>query len=390
MAKWSCIFLLGVAPVVFGQQAELDRLVAESMRLRELTSTAENRQDHFVKVERPDWTNLKHLLRDWIESRLPANLQALDEQYQGLEAELRTGLLRAAVLEPDKPAAEAGYVSSVKLLRPAEFPGALVVEAGFTVPCGSDASVYVYRFTANARSRLLEEDGARENGDEVSDIRFSTPDNSGSSLLYASWFAVQCGSVWNGLDYRLFRIDADGDHAAPILSETHNFADYEERVKLTPEELLLEFPAEAMLGGFRRTYVMHYSIGADSVQRIDPVALQPQDFVHEWLIRPWSEMQSRSSDRVEKWHKFLYADHGFGEYEFAQPCAGRPGVTQIGVAFDSIGERETPEPLGVYLLVEDHGGYSYKMSEISFDRQEGCPGETAATYDNLPSLFPKK
>jgi hypothetical protein len=192
------------------------------------------------------------------------------------------------------------------------------------------------------------------------------------------------------LDYRLFRIDADGDGAVSILAERHSYVGYEAQVRLTPEELLLEFTAEALEGGDRRTYIMHYNIGSDGVQRIDPVALQLQDFVHEWMTRPWGEMQSRSSDGLEKWHKFLYADRGFGEYEFAQPCAERPGVTQIGVAFDSIGERETPEPLGVYLLVEDHGGYSYKMSEISFDRQEGCPGETAATYDNLPSLFPKK
>ena len=55
-----------------------------------------------------------------------------------------------------------------------------------------------------------------------------------------------------------------------------------------------------------------------------------------------------------------------------------------------MGERETPEPLSVYFLVEHHGGYGYKMSEISFDRQEGCPIETQETYDNPPSLFPKK
>ncbi len=138
---------------------------------------------------------------------------------------------------------------------------------------------------------------------------------------------------------------------------------------------------------------MHYSLGSDGVQRIDPVALQPQDFVHEWMIRPWDEMRWRSSDSLEKWHKFLHADPVYGKYEFAQPCAERPGVTQVGVAFDGIGDREMPEPLDVYFLVEDQGGYRYKMSEISFNRQEGCPGEaqaTEATYDNLPSLFPKK
>jgi hypothetical protein len=153
------------------------------------------------------------------------------------------------------------------------------------------------------------------------------------------------------LDYRLFRISADGNLATPVLSESH---------------------------------------GPDGVQRIDPAALQPQDFVHEWLIRPWTEMQPRSADGIEKWHKFLHADDVSGGYDFAQPCSDRTGVTQIGVAFDSIGESEMPEPLRVYFLVEDQGAYHYRMSEIGFERQDGCPGETAATFDNQPSLFPKK
>jgi hypothetical protein len=382
MLKWLCILLLGVAPAVFGQRTELDGLLAESRRLRE--------RDDGAKVTRPDWINLKHALRDWIESRLPANLPALDREYRGLEAQLTAELQRAGAFETEKPSAEAGYVGLVRLSRPPEYPGALVVEASVTVPCGSDASIYVYRFTASARSRLLEADGARENGDGLSDIRFSAPDNSGSGLFYASWFAVQCASVWDVLDYRLFRIDARSEGAMPIFSGSHTYTLFDAQVKLTPGDLLLELQAEALGAGWRRTYVLHYRIGPDSVQRIDPVALQPQDFVHEWMIRPWDEMQPRSAAALEKWRRFLHADYVFGEYEFAQPCSERPGATQIGVALENIGEREMPQPLSVYFLVEDPGGYRYKMSEVSFNRQEGCPGETEATYDNPPSLFPKK
>jgi hypothetical protein len=390
MARCWCIFLLGVAPVVFGHQTELDRLVAESARLRKLTPAGQYRQDHFGKVTRRDWTNLKRLLRDWIESRLPEDLPAFDRAYPGLESQLTAELRRPGVTEPKDPAAEAGYVSWVKLSHPAEYADELMVEAGVTVPCGFDVSIYLYRFKTNSRIRLLEADGDSKWGSQVVEARFSVPDKLGRHVLYASWDSVQCMSFWNMLDYRLFRIDADGDLAAPILSERHSYADLEAHVKLTPEQLLLELPAEALEGGFRRTYVTHYSFGSDSVQRIDPVALQPQDFVHEWLIRPWSEMESRSSNGLEKWHKFLHADDGLGGYELVQPCAERPGVTQIGVALGGIRKREIPEPLSVYFLVADEGAYRFKMSEISFDRQEGCPGETAATYANLPSLFPKK
>jgi hypothetical protein len=373
------ILLLSVAPVLFGQQTELDRLVAESARLRE--------RAHAAPITRPDWSNLQHLLRNWIESRLPANLPALDREYQGLEAQLTAELWKVGVLARNWPGADAGYVSAVKLSRPAD-SDVLAVQAGVTVGCGPDESIFLYRFKGGSWSRLLEANGTHEWGSSVAETLFSGLDRLGGRLFFAAWYAVQCASAWNVLDYRVFRIDANGDQAEPVLSESHGYTLFDEHAKLMPEELLLELTARAMEIGWRRTYVMHYSLGSDSVQRIDPVALQPQDFVHEWMIRPWDEMRSRSADSLEKWHKFL--DPVSGEYEFVQPCAERPAVTQIGVALDSIGEREMPEPLSVYFLVEDHGGYSYKMSEISFDRQEGCPGETEPSYDNLPSLFPKK
>lgn len=290
MSKW-CILLLCAAPTVFGQ-TELDRLVAESVRLRDLTPAGEYSQDHFAKVTRSDWMNLEHALRDWVESRLPANTPALDRNYPGLETQMTAELLRAGVLEPKKLNAEAGYISSVKLSRPTEYPGALLVATAITVPCGADSSIYIYRFTTGGRSRILETDGNSEYqyGTGLSDTLFSTPDRSGGRLFYASWYGVQCGSVWDSLDYKVFRIDAGSGRAVPVLSASHDFVDYESRVKLTAGELLLELTAEALEAGFRRTYVMHYGIGADGAQRIDPVALRPQDFVHEWMIRPWGEM----------------------------------------------------------------------------------------------------
>jgi hypothetical protein len=99
-------------------------------------------------------------------------------------------------------------------------------------------------------------------------------------------------------------------------------------------------------------------------------------------------MQSRSSDALVKWHKFLRADLVFGEYEFVQPCIYRPGVTEVGVGINSIGDREIPEPLSVYFLVQDKGDYRYEMSGVGFITQDDCPGETpAADYDKPPSLF---
>jgi hypothetical protein len=83
----------------------------------------------------------------------------------------------------------------------------------------------------------------------------------------------------------------------PMFASIHGYVlDEDLEMKLTPQDLLVELRAQAIFPGNRRTYVLHYSMGPESAERIDPVALQPQDFVHEWLLRPWEELQSRSSE----------------------------------------------------------------------------------------------
>jgi hypothetical protein len=74
----------------------------------------------------------------------------------------------------------------------------------------------------------------------------------------------------------------------------------------------------------------------------------------------------------------LHADYVSGEYDFAQPCERRPGGTQVCAG---IGGQD------VCLLVRDKGNHNYEMTDISFDRQPGCPGETQVDYDHRPSLF---
>jgi hypothetical protein len=369
------LLLLAAAPVMFGQDA-LNHLVAESVLLRGSADI--------------DWTRQKSALRDWIESRLPSNVAQLNADFSNLETRLNAELQQAGLAEPEDPNVRFGYVSRLRLTRPVLYPEALVVEAGVSVGCGHDESVYVYHFSQK-RVRLLETHGNGKWGNGIFEIQFSGPDAAGSRVFYASWYNVQCGSNWNELDYRLFRIGPGPQPAVALFSSTHTFfIDENLNVKLTPQDLLVELNDEAMFPGYRRTYVLHYSIGSQGVERTDPVALQPQDFVHEWLTRPWEEMQSRSgaSDTLAKWHKLV---GGSGDYQFVQPCINRPGFIQVDVDFDSIGGRELPEPLSVYFLVKDKGNYSYEMSEISFERQEGCPGETPpADYSELPSLFKKK
>jgi hypothetical protein len=138
-----------------------------------------------------------------------------------------------------------------------------------------------------------------------------------------------------------------------------------------------------------RNHVLHFSAPPDAaVKRIDPVALQPQDFVDEWLTHPWSEMESRTAEdeKVKKWHEVLSGDLVFGDFTLVQKCQDLPEQWQIAVDLNWLAGRELPEPLTVFFLVQQLEQYRFKMTGISFERQEGCPGDGQANEDR-PSLF---
>jgi hypothetical protein len=107
--------------------------------------------------------------------------------------------------------------------------------------------------------------------------------------------------------------------------------------------------------------------------------------------RPWSGIESRSAEseleKLKKWHGFLGGDFVAGQFTIVQPCTATPGQWQVGVGLDWIQGKEVREPLIAYCLVEQLGQYRFRMGGISFNRQQGCPGESPPS-DESPSLFP--
>jgi hypothetical protein len=197
------------------------------------------------------------------------------------------------------------------------------------------------------------------------------------------------------LSYDLFRLSATANAAVPILGREQGIwfgANNPYQVRLDPDELLLEVRDRSIDGGIHnRAHVLHFKAAGPAAERIDPVALQPQDFVDEWLIRQWSEMESRSAedgrDKLKKWHEFLAGDFVAGELQFAQQCRDKSDQWQVGIDLDWIKGKELPEGLRLYFLVQQSNQYRFKMVGVSFDRQEGCPGESQPNSEG-PTLFP--
>jgi len=375
------LFTIGTA---IAQEHGLERVRSESVRLRQLPLAA-------PEVIRPE--SLHRELRDWIESLLPQSRAALDAQLASLEFRVNADLTRVGAIAPGNlmQGDGRGFVSPVQFTQPPEDRDKLAVTAGVNVPCGSDDAVYVYDFSRGAPQRVLESHGTRDHDESVLDLALSKPDVLGNQLILTLRYAVQCGSSWNELAYDLFRLQPATSGAVSVLSDEHGiwFGGGQPQFRVEADDLLMEFRDRSIAGGIHnRTHVLHYTAknGSPAV-RVDPVALQPQDFVDEWITRPWSEMESRSAgdEKLQKWHELIAG--AYGDFTLSQPCKDPPGQWQIGLDLGILGEHQLPEPLSVLFLVRQREQNRFTMVGISFNRQDGCPGESGPVMDS-PSLFP--
>jgi hypothetical protein len=275
------LYASGLVP----QDSAMQRVVTEATRLREIDSDRKPNFQEAMTGMRDRSTSLNDALRDWLEPRIPNSKEALETEFALLQSRLNAELRRAGMLAPGGKEVEFGYVSRLVVSRPLEFPEGITITIGISVPCGVYDSVYVYDYSGGTPRRVLESRGTRDHDESISDNYFSTQDAVGSRLILTTRYAVQCGSSWNGLSYDLFRMSADSSAAVPIFSGEHDIwfgADEPYRVQLKPDELLIELRDGSIDAGIHnRAHVLHYHIGSPAVERIDPVALQPQDFVDE-------------------------------------------------------------------------------------------------------------
>jgi hypothetical protein len=375
------ILLFAAATAVLAQKTAFDRLKREAASLKAVPE--EKITDDHVAMAAP----LHLALRDWIESRLPEDKGLLSVTFGNLESsmqdELKAGLTSpgASPAATDNAYPDGFGAVDVKLTRFPEMPDSLFVTAGVGVPCGEDEAVYKYDFDADSRKRVLEDHPKSEWGYAGAALQLSDPDPQGNRLLLVHRISTQCASLWMGVAYSVYRLGYLPGTPEPLLSGEHDFylTDDGPGFVLKPNELIMEFLGSSVdVDILIRTQIHRYKFAIGS-QRLDPVAFQPQDFVEEWLTRPWSEMQSRSEPETKDWHTKIHADFVLADYSNVVPCLYRPGRWLISLDITNIGEKKLDEPLQAHFLVRELGDYHYRMEAVSESELPGCPGEGSAS-----------
>jgi hypothetical protein len=373
------IVLLCVGAPLFGQDPALTRLKHEMAVAGEQAEQAEQ-DKNFGKGGAARIASVHAALRDWIEPQLPKDVYSLAGEVSRLEVSLqkeleRAGLSGADSSDPDvfiDPGFdEVGF--EFKMMP--ELPDTLFVIATVKVPCGGDQAVYAYRFDSNSRTRVIDDHPKSDLGFEGANLELSDPDLQGRRLLLIHRMSTQCASTWMGMTYAVYRMDLSRPPES-LLSSEHGFwlGNDGPAFVLKSDELMIEFLDRSVdMGIHNRTHIFRYSF-ANGVRRIEPVALQPQDFAEEWLTAPWSEMQSMSAPETAEWHRKLIK-LSFDRYVDVVPCVSKPGRWAIGFQVTFEGEKELEEPIQNYFLVRDLGNYRYAMEAVSDEEFEGCPGE---------------
>jgi hypothetical protein len=372
--------LVALAAGAWAQDQTTERLKAEATKAR----TFEGREPADVNTAAEP---VRQALAAWIESRLPEKRRTLAGEWESLAEDLNGALAGLGLKTSDTGDQGYGYAGVATEWFP-ELPDVLFVVASVSIPCGTDDTVYGYRFTPQGRTRILENHPKAAFGYRVEGIELSEPDAEGRRLLLTKRVSTQCASAWMMLAYDVYRFGSGAPRE--VLSQQHSLwmgNDGPELV-LEPDHLWVELLDASVDGGIHnRTQIHSYDLSGASARRVGPVALQPQDFAEEWMTGSWDEVGAMPDAATVRFHEQVASDYLSGEYMGLGSCDGQRGITVVGMRFDEVGEKTFDPPFEAYLRVRDLGGYHYRMEGVTDSLPSGCRTSGSASMAH-PWLTP--
>lgn len=366
-------------------------------------------------------TDAKNALRQWVEAQL-TTLAHFSDERQFAKA-LNTRLAHADLFcetdanpdgkrcEPDIEGVPSqysayGFAEEVQLMRQ-DFGRYLVLTTGVGILCGYDESAYVYewrnqKWTSIFVSEQNDYTDGKYHPQMIQSILLS-PSNvawnepvSRPPIVLTLGINPYCQSNWQALYARIWRVGTGTSSSArPLLDREEGiFLGGERPVagSVGSHDVLFEFTDRSIdLDSFSRAVVRHFKVQDDGkVVRIGPVALNPRDFVDEWLVRPWSEsgewLDGKDIKSLEHWHALLHKDFVSGSFlDGSGRCRADRTLWQIGV--DLAGKDAGGAPVTLYFQVRWLPPYQFTLVDITRRPHPNC--DEAIDQSDLPgTLFP--
>jgi hypothetical protein len=374
----------------------------------------------------PELTPVKHALRAWVERQLPYERALPDgavilpspDDLTALSQRLSDALKAANLTCGDegtpgdrcggKPTEffdARGFVGtvSVSALDGGRYMLA-ITEVG--VRCGFDESVYIYRKGPDGHWTLMfqsEQDDYRDDkydvqnflAVEVSPANVAWNEKAPPPLVLTLGDSPWCSSNWNGLTTRLWRASDATVTPTPLMDRTDTLYRGDDEIasaRLTDKDLLIEFRGDSIdEADLIRTHVLHFQIGPrDTLTRIAPVALNPGDFVEEWLTSDWTQSRNWSGGGIDKalWSRLHPTSPGTqGDFDGpATRCRSDHTLWQVG--FAPVSEVKDARPsTQTYFLVRWMAPYRFTLLQTAPRKFPGCD-QAVSMPDDIGTLFP--
>ncbi len=298
-----------------------------------------------------------------------------------------------------------GYLYDVTVRQPERHPDLMAVVTNLTIPCGSDASLYLYRRTGATWQLILvtESNGYADISGAQGSFQFtiSPPDDEGNWFVVVADVNPWCSSNWQQLRYKALRPGDDVNHSVVLLDEHSSIylgTDQPYRLRVNPRGFEIRSVGSQGLDDsiLTRVHVQKYEVNGNHVTRIPPLALAPEDFLDEWIEMKWESastwVSSSDAAKLQYWHGRLSKDGREKldtEFDFVQPCKTAENVAkwQIGLQLEGTGEHDLPRDLPdeLFFTVSKRDGAFY-VENVAKDRPPGCPGNALprGARDALP------
>lgn len=263
-----------------------------------------------------------HGFKDALVKAIDARLACSDAKADPAALQTALSASLGVVKTKDANANSSGGIAQaldVAVTRNAAPKPLVLVRAGFGIPCGDDNLLVAYTWDGAAWKRVL-----RWQSDDYDSISGAFGDTFQYAVLPGGQIAVAHGGPWCSSRWRRFGLDvfAPANGAQPqrtLLHVGHGYAadfDAEDEgltLKARPDGVELRTaisPLDADL--ITRKAIYRYRVTGDTVERVQPAAVNGRDFVDEWLAtdeanaRNWSD--AHAADSLLKTRQALMAD----------------------------------------------------------------------------------
>jgi hypothetical protein len=239
----------------------------------------------------------------------------------------------------------------------------------FDIPCGNDSILLLFQPSEDKWKHVLTWESPRyeEINGSLNNFEYavSTPDNDGKWYVVGTDSPARCSSCWG--TQRFYVMEPTKEKVNPNIlfqkTETSYQCDKGPTLKTTQEGFKISFLGKSVDSDIlTRTHIHNYKVNDKQIERIQPIAMDPRDFVDEWINTEWEKASQWTTDsvKIKQIHSTLQGqvNYYFGTIQTQKKSINT--ITKVELRNDSDSENDK----AWNFLVQHENDGNYKLIKI--------------------------